>query len=611
VVLSPWWTPGPGTPDHVRTLRPVAEAILARVDIPTMALEHIDAWATSAGLPELLSLDGVSWWDRVRMAVRWELDELIIWRYALEALAPAGRYRHLFVPADRPALAAAARALGFEVDVAPPLPAPVATPDPTLRRVSVSNRIRRRIAWLKRGGKPRPSARELRTLVLDRRFRDLAARPGVLSIAWAGAFQVVDTNGERRAVDPYLAPTIDRLAAEGTPVTVVVMGRSHKKTADWAMIEADRHVLPMSYVTERWRDEADDQIDSTAIAAALDALPCPPLLVDGCDLGPSMRSVVRAYLGPWLDERRRWTRCAERCLAELRPGALFIDREGTRVTWIAPAQRLGIPVVSVQHGMIYPGTPEYCAPRHAGTVRPDRTCVFGEYERDILLEQGGYRPDEIVVTGSPRSDLADAVRSDASSDRDAVRAELGIAAGDRLLVISVAHNTMGELHSASMIARLLNGPLPGTHVVIKLHPQDRAEPAYVELIRGLAAAGGYAPPPVSVVRDIDLYRLLAAADAHLSQNSTVLTDAVVAGVPNMVGLVQAQADPIGYVGAGVAVGVSSVAEVRAFMADPQLPTSDDRAAFLAAHFRPGDAAARIADVIGEVGRTGRPGAAVS
>ena len=75
-------------------------------------------------------------------------------------------------------------------------------------------------------------------------------------------------------------------------------------------------------------------------------------------------------------------------------------------------------------------------------------------------------------------------------------------------------------------------------MVFEVRPRvDEIE--YSALLTGLATAGGYEPPPISVIRDIDLYRLLRAADAHLGMHSTVLTDAVVVGTPNLIATVDA------------------------------------------------------------------------
>ena len=131
--------------------------------------------------------------------------------------------------------------------------------------------------------------------------------------------------------------------------------------------------------------------------------------------------------------------------------------------------------------------------------------------------------------------------------RAAVRQGLGVGESERMLVISGARHAVGEgLHSTAIFARLLGGPLPGVHVVVKLHPEEEEADHYSAMVEGLAAAGRFAAPPVTVVRDIDLFRLLLAADAHLGIYSTVvLTDAVVAGTPNMVAIGQGVVGPAG------------------------------------------------------------------
>ena len=224
--------------------------------------------------------------------------------------------------------------------------------------------------------------------------------------------------------------------------------------------------------------------------------------------------------------------------------------------------------------------------------------MFGSYERDLLIGGGGYDPATVIVTGSPRAHPDDTPVVTSPGERDDVRAELGVADGDRLLVVSAARNPIGdEMHAVSAVARLLDGPLPGVHVAIKLHPEEQGGEHYERLLAGLSSVGGYAPASVSLIRDIDLYRLLRSADAHLGLYSTVLTDAVLTGTPNMVAVGQAYADIIGYVAAGVAVPVRSVDDVRAFMAAPLAPAPTDRARFLEVHYRRGDAIGRIATAI--------------
>jgi hypothetical protein len=226
------------------------------------------------------------------------------------------------------------------------------------------------------------------------------------------------------------------------------------------------------------------------------------------------------------------------------------------------------------------------------------TCVYGPYERAILTRQGGYAENEVVVTGSPRVDSSRLEGALSPRERGMVRAELGVADGDRMLVVSGGRMTVGDrLGTLPLLGRVLDGPLPGVHIVVKLHPEERDGSHYEDLLSGMAEAGGYPMPRLTIVRDIDLYRLLRASDAHLGVLSTVLTDSVLAGTPNMVVVGQAQADLISYVDAGVAVPVRTVDDVRAFMADPRRPSEEVRDLFVAAHYLDGDAVGRVVDLV--------------
>lgn len=605
VVLDTWWAPPREERPDVRWVLPVVQRVLAEADLVGASIARLDAWAERANLPDRLVAEGATWWFRVRMAIRWDLHELMVWNAVLADLAPDGRYDAIEVPASRTALLAVAEARAAHM---------VSGAGQGGRRPQV-----KAVGW--RGGRPTlrrwlgsllglPWIRRLglgllalipaqrrRTRVLDRRVRSLVnGPPQVMALAWAKAFQVVRAGGDDRRMDPHLEIVLDRLQADGSRVAMLVRGLSHRRHGDWPTILSDNRIIPETF-TDRWRPANDlDGRGGAPVRAGLSGI---PLEVEGADLGPPMARLVDAYAGSWLCNERRASARAEAFLRAVRPKVLYLDREGTRTAWMHAARRRGIPIVAVQHGMIHRVNPEYCHAAHPLDVRPDVTCVFGTEERDILVRLGGYQPDAVRVTGSPRvspREARAAVRTRA--EREAVRGELGVTAGTRLLVVSTAHNAvLGDLYGAAMFTRLLGGELSGIHIVVKIHPQDPNPGGYERLLEALAAAGGYAPPPVTTVRDIDLYRLLHAADAHLSQYSTVLTDAVVAGTPNMVSVWQAFADPIDYVAARVAVPVASIDDVRAFMADPRPPAEEDRANFLAHHFEPGDAAGRIAGIL--------------
>ena len=216
----------------------------------------------------------------------------------------------------------------------------------------------------------------------------------------------------------------------------------------------------------------------------------------------------------------------------MRPAAVLLANEYNRTEWIAAARAEGIPVAAVQArdhppvaSGLHPSHPSSRAPVRRSDIRlrPVRAAA--------TLRRGRYRPDEVVVGGSPRLDY---VVPGVLRERDAVRRELGVKRGDRLVVVST---TWAELHRRFdlpvSLAALFDRPLPGVHLVFKLHPREPDEGAYRRLLEGLAARAWHPASAMTIVQRTDLYRLLAAADAHVGAYSTVNTEAVVTGTPNL------------------------------------------------------------------------------
>ena len=110
IVLDTSWTPDPGDRPDLVSIRPALTSVLRRVDLFDGSLARLDAWADAAELADRFTVDGVTWWFRVRMIVRWDLHELMLWRHVLDEVAPHGRYQTIVVPASRRALVHAARA---------------------------------------------------------------------------------------------------------------------------------------------------------------------------------------------------------------------------------------------------------------------------------------------------------------------------------------------------------------------------------------------------------------------------------------------------------------------------------------------------------------------
>lgn len=605
VVLDTSWTPGRDARSDLIPIRGVITSILERTNLFAESLALLDSWAEATGAPARMTADGVTWWLHARSFLSLRVHEVALWCHVLAQLAPPGRHSAVVIPAARTELVDAAMAwpksattptvvtVGVPAEERAPDP-PKAAPRPP---ASIRERAVRAPSGIRRRLRLGPGEFDRRAAHLNRRI-DALAREGnaVLAVVQAPSFHTIADRKGRRRSDPYVASVLDRLAEDGHPVVIVGLELDHRRQSDWKLLKRDERLLPSSIIARRWSLPEDARIHA-ATAPPRGELPDVDVSVDGFAIGPIVRRLVARY-DKWFETQRNGMTWAERLILELRPRVLFTGWEAARTSWLGAARRLSVPSVAIQHGVIYPNSPDYCRPAYGGLVRPDVTCVYGPYEREILITEGRYDPASVIVTGSPRMEPDQALIASGPDERASVRRELGVQGDDRLLVVSAARRTVGnEIHFVSALGRVLAGPLPGVHVAFKLHPEEKDGDPFVSLVARLAWAGGYRIPRMSVVRDIDLFRLLRSADAHLGQYSTVLTDAVLTGTPNMVTVGPAWSDIIGYVEAGVATPVRTAEDVRAFMQDPKPPRQEDRARFLEAHYRSGDAVGRIAAAI--------------
>jgi len=624
-VLDAAWTPPPGERADLLPIRNAVWEVIEQRNLQRETLAALDDWAERAGMARRLQVAGTSWWYHMRGFIRLDLHEMLLWRHVLDVIAPEGRYERIEVPSDRPwllAVVGAARTggdgpngagAGAEVVERPALteaprfrggkPA-ISTPS---RRRSRVGRMANRVLRVARRVLDIPGRARAR-IIRERFGRMVHKRAAVLAVVRGESFHEVEgPDGVQRA-DPLVTPVLRSLAKLDRSAAVVVLGKLPERAGEHrSRVDAPIPFDALAGLLTSKAERADSRDDLAARLAGIEDVPMP---VDGVDLGPMLvANLVR--LDKWFARQRRELLVAERILARLRPQVLLTAWEAARTAWLEAARARGVPTVSIQHGVMYPNSPDYYRRPGPGLVRPTVMCVFGAYERRLLVEECGYSPDVVLATGSPRMNPDAVATPPDSAVRAEVRRSLGVADEERMLVISGARHAVGEgLLSTTIYARLLDGELPGIHLVVKLHPEEDQGDHYAALVDGLARAGGYMPQPVTIVRHIDVFQLLRAADAHLGIYSTVLTDAVMAGTPTMVAVGQAWSDLVGYVAAGVAQPVSSVDDVRAFMADPWAPTAEVRDAFVREHFEPGDGAERIASIVDSLAESwGRASAA--
>jgi hypothetical protein len=613
VVLDTAWTPGPAESPRVVPLRRYFARAVEEHDLFEEALDLVDSWAAETHLADLLVVEGVTYWFRVRESLWHWVHERLLWRYALALIDAQQPSAWFSVPESEKALIDVAWREGRTFDFEGQPDRQVDSPTGNERRPT--GRGLRAIALrLVRRLRPKPESstaleHRRRITVLQTRLTRMSAGTAarVVVLAVPSNYQSIGAAGDLRRQDPNLGSVIAALGKAGHEPVVIGWRMNTGREHDWRSLELDEHLLPSDLVQSRWGRPEDDRRAETAVEAVvarLAALPATPLRLGVADLAGPFVAALQAILRQVIDVDVHELARAERLIADLAPRAILMSQEGGRTAWLIAGARARVPTFAIQHGVLYRTHPGYPSVRHPALVLPTLTFVYGDYSRRVLLA-GAYDEAQVEVSGSPRVELDQ--RSDAlvdavaarSTERIGVRRELAVAEADRLLVVSTLNlEFVRRSHFVHMLERTLGGPLPGVHVVFKQHPAERDQGPYRALLEGLAEAGGYDPPPISVVRDIDLYRLLRAADAHLSLFSTVLTDAVEAGTPNLIAIVEGHADLLGYVQAGVAQPVSSVTDVMAALDHPVATEPVARRTFLDDHFRPGVPSQRIVEAIG-------------
>jgi len=408
----------------------------------------------------------------------------------------------------------------------------------------------------------------------------------------------------------YIGPVLHALAARTTAEDITCVGVGPRKTFRarrwWDPLTAGGPtVLPIEQLAPRralrdalafWRRRDEygrDIVRGDAIRAA------------GTYRGWDLWAILRDQLEetarvqwPWsvraMDE-------AAAALDVLKPGVVvtYAEAGGGGRALMLEARRRQIPSVGLQHGFIYRHWLNY---RHepdemsatgdnGGFPRPDLTLVFDGYAAGHLRTGGSFPPETLAVAGSPRLDELAARVTAATPDRVRTRADAGVGADGKLVVLAAKFSEIHEELGAFFDAALT---LPGVVVLVKPHPADRADD-YRRVAAGRAGVRVAAP-------DADLGQWLAAADAVATMNSTVAVDAMVLGVPAVVVGLPNNLSP--FVDARVMVGAdrgSLAATLRTLLYD-QRARDDWRQrvdAYTARHEMraDGQAAARAADAI--------------
>ena len=253
----------------------------------------------------------------------------------------------------------------------------------------------------------------------------------------------------------------------------------------------------------------------------------------GCDLWEILQSELEAAAllqWPWsvraMDE-------AGAAIDALAPAVVvtYAEAGGWGRALVLEARRRQVRSVGLQHGFIYRHWLNYLhepdevlpAGEDRGFPAPDRTLLFDRYAAEHLVASGRFAPESLRVTGSARLDDLAHRFSQLRAVRADIRRELGVGETQPLAILAAKFIEI-EPELAGLVAAVAS--LHDVRLIVKPHPAE--------------TPGDYQPfianaPNVSTApAGADLSRLLAAADAVVTMNSTVAIDGLVLGLPALV-----------------------------------------------------------------------------
>lgn len=344
--------------------------------------------------------------------------------------------------------------------------------------------------------------------------------------------------------DPYVDPLLTTLGAAASVVEAPHLG-GHRAPADLAGVRyLDDIVLlgTAAAMLEARRPQAHE-------ARALEAMENELARRFGVGAGVARRmETFRRY-------RAGSLRFYDRLLARVRPDVLVLVVAYGFEPLVEAARERGIPVVELQHGVIYPYHLGYTFPAAGKYTFPDYLLTYGRFWNEATTYP--LPADRVRAVGYPAFDLA---RS--TFERRPGRA-----------VLFVSQLAVGE--PLSRLAVELSRSTDET-VIYKLHPGETH--AWAERYPWLRDSS------VRVADDpgLSVYELFATAKAQVGVFSTALYEGLGLGVPTVVAHLPGSEASEPLIRLGYARAAADVSELEAAINDPASEPPDAEA-----FFRPG------------------------
>ena len=250
----------------------------------------------------------------------------------------------------------------------------------------------------------------------------------------------------------------------------------------------------------------------------------------GYELGDFFLPRLEFLLCDYLWKSAIWIEAGRAMIRRERPALVALSYEtGTLSRAIINAcHEAGIPTLGMQHGAFSNASDDYVRSpeNHLPRFVPDKTAVWGERFKRIMVEDSAFSDDEVVVTGNPKMDFL--VKAQSLLDKEKICSKYGLDPG-RKLVLAAPTETIGRtqhLAKDRFFAGVLAAKRELGHYqwVTKLKPGAESKKYYQGIMRSQGETG-------LILTEDDLYPLLAAADLVITPPSSIAIEALIIGKP--------------------------------------------------------------------------------
>lgn len=254
---------------------------------------------------------------------------------------------------------------------------------------------------------------------------------------------------------------------------------------------------------------------------------------------------------------------SERFLENEKPDLILIKEENGQFerALILAAKKQGIPTIAIEHGVACYIT-NYIACSKDKKLQnkcvkllhnfmPDKTAVYGSYNKYAAIGSGLYPRDSIVVTGHPRYDiLCDA---DKIYSKEKFIKKYNINPKHKIILWLTQCHSLTDEENVNNFRIVFNAiqSLENTSIIIKQHPNEHSR--YTRMIKKYLK--NYKINLTLISKNSDTFEQLFVSDLVFSKSSTSVVEAVALGKPVIILNFGKNSDILDYVGEGIARGV--------------------------------------------------------